>query len=109
MSIDGTDCPVFEPWPWDPKWYIYKFNGSGVKYGVGVCIRTGGIVWINGPFVCSTNDSTVFKEGLAHLLAEDEGVECDTGYKGHNALKNNDVTPGFKKWKIIEFEHDMKP
>jgi hypothetical protein len=91
ISIDGTDCPVFEPWPWDPKWSSHKFNGPGVKYEVGVSIRTGGIVWINGPFACSTNDSAVFKEGLAHLLAQDEGVECDAGYKGHNALKNNDV------------------
>jgi hypothetical protein len=26
MSVDGTDCPVFEPWPWDPKWYSKKFK-----------------------------------------------------------------------------------
>jgi hypothetical protein len=92
VSIDCTDCPVFEPWPWDPKWYSQKFNGPGLKYEVGVCIRTADIVWINGPFVCSTNDSTVFKEGLANLLAEDEGVECDAGYKGHYSLKSKDVS-----------------
>lgn len=32
MSVDGTDCPVYEPWPFDPKWFSKKFNGPGVKY-----------------------------------------------------------------------------
>lgn len=91
MSIDGTDCPVFEPWPFDTKWYSQKFNGPGVKYEVGVNIKTGDICWINGPEVCSMNDATLFKRDLANLLAEDEGVECDAGYKGHDALKSNNV------------------
>lgn len=91
MSVDGTDCPVFEPWPFDPKWYSQKFNGPGIKYEVAVCIKSGDIVWINGPFECSKNDGTIFCEGLALLLAEDEGVECDSGYMGHKAMKNNNV------------------
>jgi hypothetical protein len=87
MSIDGTDCPVMEPWPFQPKWYSKKFNGPGVKYEVGVCIRTGSIVWINGPFFCSVNDSTIAKQGLIPLLTEDEGLEVDAGYMGHNKFK----------------------
>lgn len=87
ISVDGTDCPVNEPWPWEKKWYSKKFNGPAVKYEVGVCIATGYIVWIKGPVVASVNDSTLFKQHLAGLLAEDEGVEVDAGYKGHDALK----------------------
>lgn len=87
MSIDGTDCPVMEPWPFETKWYSKKFNGPGVKYEVGVCIRTGYIVWISGPFHCSKGDATIAKEGLIPLLAEDEGLEVDAGYTGHDKFK----------------------
>jgi DDE superfamily endonuclease len=91
ISVDGTHCPVMEPWPFDRKWYSQKFNGPGVKYEVGVCIKTGFIVWVNGPFVASTNDATIFTNGLVHLLTEDEGVEVDAGYKGHPKFKSPSV------------------
>jgi hypothetical protein len=93
MSLDGTDCPVNEPWPFDKTWYSQKFNGPGVKYEVGVCIKTGYIlVWINGPVVASMNDSTLFKSLLMHLLCEHEGVEIDAGYNGADSLKNPQVS-----------------
>jgi hypothetical protein len=62
-------------------------NGPALKYEVGVCIKTGYIVWVNGPFVGSENDGTVFSEGLGTLLAEDEAVEVDGEYKGNNKIK----------------------
>ena len=83
MSVDGTHCPVNEPWPFDPKWFSHKFNGPAVTYEVGVCIKTGSIVWIYGPEVASMGDATMFKKKLAGLLCENEGVEVDGGYKGH--------------------------
>jgi hypothetical protein len=87
ISLDGIDYMVMEPWPFAKKWYSKKFNGPGVKYEVGVCIKTGMIVWVNGPFIASTNDATIFGETLADLLAEDEGVKVDAGYKGHDKFK----------------------
>lgn len=87
ISLDCTDCPIMEPYPWDTKWYSQKFNGPGLKYEVAVCIKTGYIVWINGPFPASVNDATVFIGGLADLLAVDEGAEVDGVYKGHHKLK----------------------
>ena len=42
---------------------------------------------MNGPFEASVGDSTIFIEMLADMLAEDEGVEVDAGYKGHPKLK----------------------
>jgi hypothetical protein len=92
ISIDGTDCPVMEPWPFDKKWYSKKMNGPAVKYEVGVCIRTGEIVWFKGPFCASVNDATIFKEDLAHRLCDDEGVETDAGYKGHDAFKSKQTS-----------------
>ena len=87
ILIDGTDCPVQEPWPFYGQWYSSKFNGPAVKYEVGVCIKTGFIVWLNGPFVASKNDGRIFRETLEGLLAADESVEVDGGYKGSDKMK----------------------
>ena len=37
-----------EPTPFNPKWFSHKFHGSGLRYEIGLCIRTGDIVWANG-------------------------------------------------------------
>eukprot|EP00536_Pseudo-nitzschia_multiseries_P013950 jgi/Psemu1/36962/gm1.36962_g len=90
-NVDGTDCPAYEPWPFSRQMYLHKLNGPGMKYKVGVCLKTGWIVWINGPFVGSANDATIFKEGLSTLLHDDEGVEVDRGYKGDDKMKLPDM------------------
>lgn len=87
LSVDCIDCPVMEPWPFDEKWYSQKMNGPALKYEVAVCIKSGHIVWTNGPHPASHNDATIFINTLANLLADDEGVEVDGVYKGHNKLK----------------------
>lgn len=87
ITLDCTDCPVMEPYPFDPKWYSQKFNGPAVKYEVAVCIKTGHIVWISGPHPASLNDASIFIQGLSNLLAVDEGAEVDGVYKGHDQLK----------------------
>jgi hypothetical protein len=89
MSVDCTHCPINEPWPFDPKWYSEKSNGPGLTYEVAVCIQTGWIVWVNGPFPAGTGDATIFKANLKHELADEEGVEVDKGYSGDHSMKNN--------------------
>ena len=51
MSINGTDCHVMEPQPFNEKWYSHKFKGPGIRYEVGVALN-GPIVWIHGRFPC---------------------------------------------------------
>lgn len=80
VSVDCVDCPIFEPWPFNTKWYSHKINGPALKYEVAVCIKTGFIVWINGPFPASKGDAMIFKDGLSTRLAPDEAVEADQGY-----------------------------
>lgn len=59
-SVDRTDCPIFEPTPFDPKWVSHKFKGPGVRYEVGIAIGTGEIVWAFGPFPCGAyNDLNI--------------------------------------------------
>lgn len=109
MSIDGVDCMINEPWPFNEKWYSKKFNGPGVKYEVGVCIATGRIVWLNGPFVASTNDGTIFKNTLEAMLADDEGVEVDAGYKGSPKFKTPTVAVNSKDRKqksVVRGRHE---
>lgn len=91
ISVDGVDCPIEEQYPFDEEAYSQKFNGPGYKYEVGVCIATGEIVWINGPFKCGRGDKKIFEEdGLLDALADDELVEADGAYQGNARLK----TPG---------------
>jgi hypothetical protein len=56
---------------------------SGLRYEVALCILTGDIVWINGPFPCGLfNDITIFRHSLLSNLATNERVEADDGYIG---------------------------
>ena len=64
-------------------WFSYKFRSPGLWYEICLCIKTGDIVWVNGPFPCGDyNDITIFRSALLHELDEDERVECDDGYGG---------------------------
>ena len=71
-------------------------------YEVGICIKTGHIVWINGPIVANTNDATIFESQLLHLLCKDEAVEVD-GYKGNHKMKSPNIgmTRAMQKEKSI--------
>ncbi|KAI9562432.1 hypothetical protein GHT06_009862 [Daphnia sinensis] len=52
ISLDGTDFKIMEPSEFDPKWLSHKFNGPGLRYEIGICIRTGDIVWAHGGVPC---------------------------------------------------------
>ena len=90
-SVDGTDCPVFEPWPFDKKMHSHELNGPGVKHETAVCIKTSLIVWINGPFVGGKHDSVIFREGLSNQLFDDEAVECDAGHGNDGKLRTPEM------------------
>ena len=65
LSLDGTDCPINEPRPFNRLWWTKKFNGPGVRYEIALNIRTGEICWINGPFQCGPwPDGSIFMNGL---------------------------------------------
>ena len=80
VTIDGTDmkCEM----RFDKGFYSFKFRKQGLKYEVGVCIRTGHIVWVNGPFPCATHDFSVANQAVVGALEEGEELEADLGYVG---------------------------
>jgi hypothetical protein len=64
-----------------------KFNGPAFKYEVGVCIATGDIVWINGPFKAGKHDTSIYKHGLRQALVKGECFEGDRICEG-DSMKN---------------------
>ena len=88
VSVDGVDFCIEEPYPyekgWSRRWYTSKFGGPGLRYEIAICILSGEIVWINGPFPPGMyNDYKIFMEcGLKNMLEKNERVEADDGYLG---------------------------
>ena len=100
MSIDGTDCRIQEPTPFDPLWYSHKFNGPSVRYEVGICIQTGWIVWVHGPFPAGDfPDIEIFRLGLKELLVGNERVECDAGYGGDDQCRTPNDYDNNDQWR----------
>lgn len=93
ITVDGTDCRIKEPSPFNPVWWSHKFNGPGVKYEIGICIATGDIVWVNGPFPAAFSDKQIFDSELSLRLFPGEMVEADGGYTGRPQI----ATPGMGK------------
>jgi len=83
ISVDGTDFRLPAQHPWR-HWYSHKFKYSGYRYEVALCIVTGHIVWINGPFPCGAwPDINIFRNGLKQkLLQAREKAQADLGYRG---------------------------
>jgi hypothetical protein len=83
ITVDGTDFPISQK---GPKFSSHKFKmKSGLRYEVGLCILTGDIVWINGPYECGMwNDITIFRDALISNLLPLERVEADDGYIGEH-------------------------
>jgi hypothetical protein len=90
VTIDGTDCRIQEPVPYNSIWWSHKFNGPALKYELAVCIKTRDIVWLGGPWPAAVHDREVFDEALSDMLIPGEMVEADSGYNGRKKI----ATPG---------------
>lgn len=80
VSVDGTDFRIPHA---GRRFYSYKYKASGLRYEVALCILSGEIVWLNGPFEPGIwNDISIFRSALLGELEEGERVEADDGYSG---------------------------
>ena len=85
VTVDGTDFKINEPSPFSRKWYSHKINHAGLRYEVGVCIQTGSIVWINGPYAPGHwPDINIARDGLHDALDPDELYLADGTYSDSN-------------------------
>ena len=79
LSVDGTDFLMAVSYK--KALYSFKFKKMGLRYEVGMCIKTGDIAWWHGPFAPGLyNDDMVFKNALIKSLKKGERVKIDTGY-----------------------------
>ena len=102
VTVDGTDFGIRELMPFNTKWYTKKYNGPGVRYEIGVCIQTGWIVWVNGPFPCGQwPDIKIALSDLVHNFVGDERAVADSGYRGH---RNYFETP----WRHLDNVHQCQ-
>ena len=84
ISVDGTDCPIAYAGHDARAYFSHKFRDTGFRYEVGLCIQTGELVWVSGPFPCGRNpDITIFRARLRDILDPGKKVEADKGYH-HN-------------------------
>jgi DDE superfamily endonuclease len=84
VSVDGTHFHVKQPTDFSvaKRFFSYKFKKPALSYEVALCIQTGSIVWINGPFPGTYHDITIFRTSLLSHLDRGERVEADDGYIG---------------------------
>lgn len=79
-SVDGTDCHY--QINGKPFW-SHKFKRGGLRYLVLVCIKTGHIVWIDGPFPAGLyNDIKCLRWSVLNFLEDNERMEGDDGFIG---------------------------
>ncbi|KAK4009233.1 hypothetical protein OUZ56_018349 [Daphnia magna] len=82
ISLDGTDFRIMEPSEFSPKWYSHKFHGPGLRYELGLCIRTGEIVWAHGGLPCGAwPDLRLARDAIIHVLDPGERIIADRGYR----------------------------
>ena len=82
VTIDGTDMKV--QMHFDKRYFSHKFHSKGLRYEVGICILTGCIVWINGPFRCGIPDIEIARQCLIRNLTLNEMAGIDNEYEGED-------------------------
>lgn len=106
VSLDGTDFSINEPGSMDPIWYSHKFKCAGVRYEIGLCIKTGKIVWANGAYPCgSWPDIKIARDSYLYRIDASEYTLADKGYSGDiNFITPNDTNG--KRHKQIMARHE---
>lgn len=108
VTVDGVDFKIREPsytvgTPEYRIWFSHKFNGPGLRYEIGVCIQTGNIVWIAGPFPAGDYpDVEIFQIGMMNYLDNGETVEADSGYTGDIPVRTPDDFGGNIEWRRMK-------
>ncbi len=86
VTVDGTDFRINEPNPFNPSYCSHKFKHAALRYEVAVCLKTGWIVWINGPFPAGEwTDLRIARLALNDMLLAGEYYIADGIYRNDHA------------------------
>jgi hypothetical protein len=122
------------PWAIQSLFGVTNFKKIGVRYEVGLCIKTGDICWWNGPYEPGMwNNRMIFKDALVSILEYGERCETDGVYQdsapeffkclkgvwgesGKRAMqqkvrsRQETVNEGLKNWAILvtPYHHVLK-
>ena len=126
VSVDCTDCPIREPFPFDKGLFSHKFRGAGFRYELALSLHSDDIVSVVGPFPCGRMpDVSIARQGgLLDKLDEGESFIADGGYRGlgniartpHNnrfedraRARQEVLNSHIKKFKILDqpFRHNL--
>lgn len=121
------DFKIHEPSPFNSAYYSHKFKSAGLRYEIGICIRTGEIVWGYGGYPCGAYpDLKLTRVFLTGQLDPNEKVLADRGYNDpnyfilpnptnssrHNKImsRHETVNGRIKTFKILSntFRHDKE-
>ena len=84
MTLDGTDFPVNEAYPFDKSLYSHKINAAGIRYDIAIDIVTGDkVYWSGGEKAGEFPDLKLARNGILHLIDEGEMIIADKGYNDH--------------------------
>ena len=106
-SVDGIHCrtnEVMHPTlAKDKKLYSHKFHQAGFAYELAISLSDNLLVWMNGPFVASKHDVTIFREGLKEKTPIGKKGIADQGYRGEKEIictPNSHDTPALREYKV---------
>ncbi len=92
VLVDGTDFRIYDPSPFDPKWFCHKLQSPGLRYEVSISLRKGHIVWVHGLYPYgSCTDLTIFRLGMKAALHTDKKVIADNVYRDANCATPENV------------------
>lgn len=101
LTVDGTDCPINEPTPFNRNWFSHKFKGASIKYEIGIDLQ-GNFAWVSPPYRGSAGDSTIFKRQLRQLIPQDYAAIVDSAY----GIEDDKVAPvtEFDSTEVVRFK-----
>jgi hypothetical protein len=90
-SVDGVHCRTNEimhpTLAKNTKLYSHKFNQAGFDYELALSLTGNSLVWMNGPFLGSKHDVTVFRDdGLKDNTPLGKKGIADQGYRGEKGI-----------------------
>ena len=97
-----------EPSPFNPKWYSHKFHGPGIRYEIGICIRTGHVVWAYGSLPCGEwPDLRLARSRFILNLQAGEKAIADRGY--NDQKKKETLNGRLKQFCCLKerFRHEL--